>query len=115
MTNQIANQAHVVNQIRRLFQEQRRPPQKALTPTQRFILSSLKDMILQRDGKGQLSHWEVRKLKDTRAVLLASVAGKVERYILIGPRGSLQPLESKDSLSQLQLDEAIDAEANGNA
>ena len=118
MPNQIANQAHVQKQIKQLFQ-QRQPAQRSpLTPTQRYIVNELRDKILQIDGggKAQFSHWELRKLKDTRTVLLASVIGRVERYLLIGPRGSLQPLEEKDQLAQLALDEAIsDAEAKGNS
>ena len=117
-TNVIANQAHIVKAIRQLLQE-RKPPQKSpLTPTQRFIVGDLKGLILQRDSGGKAqdySHWELRKLKGTRTVLLATAVGRIERYILIGPRGSLQPLDSKSQLSQMDLDEAIAADATADA
>jgi len=117
----IANQAHIVKAIRQLLQERRPSHKSPLTPTQAFIVTDLKGLILQRDANGSVSsyrHWELRKLKGTRSVLLATAVGRTERHILIGPRGSLQPLNGKASLSQLELDEAIatdDAHDQGNS
>ena len=121
MGQTIANQAHIVKAIRQLLQERKPAQRSPLTPTQAFIVTDLKGLILQKDANGTVSsykHWELRKLKGTRSVLLATAVGRIERYILIGPRGSLQPLDGKGSLSQLELDEAIatdDANAQGNS
>ncbi len=119
----IANQEHIVKAIRSLFATRKPAQRSPLTPTQRFIVTDLRSLILQKDspsGKpGAFTHWEIRKLKNTRTVLLASVVGRVERYILIGPRGLLQPLDSKDATAQLELDQAIEemeqADAQGTA
>ena len=110
MAQVIANQAHIVKAIRLLLQERKPAQRSPLTPTQAFIVTDLKGLILQKDANGSVSsyrHWEVRRLKGTRSVLLATAVGRIERYILIGPRGALQPLDGKSSLSQLELDEAI--------
>lgn len=106
---QIANQAHVIKQIKNLFQERKPPQRSPLTPTQHFIVETLRKELAARDGKGsdQFQHWELRKLKETRTILLASVIGKIQRYILIGPRGLLTPIDDKAGLSNLELDETI--------
>lgn len=117
MANVIANQAHITKAIRQLLSNNKRSPERSpLTPTQKFIVGDLKGLILQRDSGGKAqdySHWELRKLKGTRTVLLATAVGRIERYILIGPRGSLQPIDNKSELSQMSLDEAITALAEG--
>lgn len=115
MGNVIANQANIVKSIRQLLSDRKPPQRSPLTPTQRFIVSDLKGLILQKDSNGKpgaYNHWEIRRLKGTRTVLLATVVGRIERYILIGPRGSLQPLDNKNELSQMNLDEAITALAD---
>ena len=120
MTNVIANQEYVVKQIKSLFSD-RKPAQRCpLTPTQRFIVNALRAHIMQKDAPGgkpeAFKHWELRKLKDTRTVLLASIVGRTERYILIGPRGHLQPLNGREDVSQAELDDAIaDETTNGNS
>ncbi len=119
MTNTIANQANIVKRIRSLFQDRKPAQRSPLTPTQRFIVSDLKGIILQKDSPGgkpaEFSHWELRKLKGTRTVLLASIVGRTERYLLIGPRGLIQPLDGKGKLDQQALDEVIhDFDGDGN-
>lgn len=108
LTNQIPQQDKIERKIRSLFKS---PIQHRteLTPTQRFVVSDLKDMLVQKDGHGkdQFKHFELRHLKGTRAILLASIIGRVKRFILIGPRGSLQQLGDESEMSQLQLAEAI--------
>lgn len=116
LKNQIANQERVERNIRALFR-QLPSHTEVLTPTQRFVLSDLKDMLLKHDGKGKetFQHWELRKLKDTRAVFLASIVGTVKRYILIGPRGHLQQLQDESEASQLKLAEVLELKEQGNA
>ena len=119
MTNptQIPNQKRIRTAMLQLFQTPEPATRSVLTPTQRFIVSDLKDLILKRDGKGkeQLQHWELRKLKDTRTILLISMVGNQERYVLIGPRGHLQQLTNKDDLAQMTLDQAIEEKELGTA
>ena len=108
LKNQIPNQARIERSIRSLF----RPTvqhRSDLTPTQRFVVSDIKEQLVKNDGQGkdQFKHFELRHLRGTRSVLLASVIGKVKRFILIGPRGSLQQLGDESEMSQLQLAEAI--------
>ncbi len=116
LKNQIPNQEYVERQIRSLF---RNLPgnTEVLTPTQRFVLSDLKDMLLKHDGKGKedITYWELRKLKDTRSVFLASVVGAVKRYILIGPRGHLQQLQDESEAAQLKLADVLERVEQGNA
>ncbi len=105
----IPNQAHVEKNIRNLFRAAPPQPKDGLTPTQRFVVSDIKDLLVQNDGKGkeQFKHFELRHLRGTRAILLASVIGKVKRFILVGPRGSVQQIGDESEMNQLQLAEAI--------
>ena len=116
LKNQIPNQEYVERQIRSLF---RNLPAhtEVLTPTQRFVLSDMKEMLLKHDGKGKddVKYWELRKLKDTRAVFLASIVGEVKRCILIGPRGHLQQLQDESEAAQLRLGDVLERVEQGNA
>jgi hypothetical protein len=116
LKNQIPNQEYVERQIRSLF---RNLPShtEVLTPTQRFVLSDLKEALVKHDGKGKedFTYWELRKLKDTKAVFLASVVGTVKRYILIGPRGHLQQLQDESEAAQLKLADVLERVEQGNA
>lgn len=116
LKNQIANQERVERNIRELF-KQLPSSSEVLTPTQRFVLSDLRELLLKHDGKGKetFQHWELRKLKDTRAVFLASVIGTVKRYILIGPRGHLQQLQDESEAAQLKLADVLERKEAGNA
>lgn len=118
LKNQIANQAAIERSIRDLFRQDVIKEKSPLTPTQRFIVSDLKGMLVQKDGGGKdkFQHWELRALKGSRAILLASVIGKVKRYILIGPRGSLKQIDDDSEYGQLMLAEVLEKEeAAGNA
>ena len=107
---QIPNQAHVEKQIKSLFTERKPPQRSPLTPTQHFVVEKLRQELSKREG--QIQHWELRRLKETRTILLASITGKMQRYILIGPRGLLHQLQDKDGLANLQLDETIPETGN---
>jgi hypothetical protein len=115
--NTVPNQKQLRQAMLQLFTQPEPAQRSPLTPTQRFIVSDLKDLIMKRDGKGKdtFEHWELRKLKDTRAVLLVSLIGKQERYIIIGPRGHLTQLTGKESLAEMALDEAIQEQFLGTA
>jgi len=109
LKNQIPQQDKIERNIRNLFKTDPAPVRDGLTPTQRFVVNDLKELLAKYDGKGKedFKHLELRHLKGTRAVLLASIVGRAKRFILIGPRGSLQQIGDESEMSQLQLAEAI--------
>jgi len=106
----IANQKKVTQNIKNLFRDKQPERKSPLTPTQTFVAKELRPLLLKNDGEGKerdFSHFELRRLKDTKTILLVSVVGKKERFILIGPRGHVEQLDSKAALADQLLDDNI--------